>query len=38
VFSNVLTPFWDAHHANHFHLDLARYRVNGARPQAAAAP
>jgi hypothetical protein len=32
VFSNVLTPFWDAAHKNHFHLDLARYRVNGVRP------
>jgi hypothetical protein len=29
VFSNVLTPFWDPAHKNHFHLDLARYRVNG---------
>jgi hypothetical protein len=29
VFSNVLTPFWNAAHKNHFHLDLARYRVNG---------
>jgi len=32
VFSNVLTPFWNAYHRNHFHLDLARYRVNGVRP------
>jgi hypothetical protein len=32
VFSNVLTPFWDAAHKNHFHLDLGRYRVNGVRP------
>jgi hypothetical protein len=32
VFSNVLTPFWDDAHKNHFHLDLARYRVEGARP------
>ena len=32
VFSNVLTPFWDAAHKNHFHLDLARYRVEGVRP------
>lgn len=32
VFSNVLTPFWDAAHKDHFHCDLARYRVNGARP------
>jgi hypothetical protein len=29
VFSNVLTPFWDPAHKNHFHLDLARYRVDG---------
>jgi hypothetical protein len=35
VFSNVLTPFWDAHHKDHFHLDLARYRVNGVRPSGA---
>jgi hypothetical protein len=33
VFSNVLTPFWDEAHKNHFHLDLGRYRVEGARPQ-----
>lgn len=32
IFSNVLTPFWDVAHKNHFHLDLARYRVEGARP------
>jgi hypothetical protein len=32
VFSNVLTPFWDAAHKNHFHVDLARYRVEGVRP------
>jgi hypothetical protein len=32
VFSNVLTPFWDDAHRNHFHLDLARYRVDGVRP------
>jgi hypothetical protein len=31
VFSNVLTPFWDAAHKDHFHLDLARYRVDGVR-------
>jgi hypothetical protein len=34
VFSNVLTPFWDAGHRNHFHLDLARYRVDGFHPHA----
>lgn len=31
VFSHVLTPFFDAHHRNHFHLDLARYRADGTR-------
>jgi hypothetical protein len=33
IFSHVLTPFFDAHHKNHFHLDLARYRSEGTRPQ-----
>lgn len=33
VFSHVLTPFFDAHHKNHFHLDLARFRSDGTRPQ-----
>jgi hypothetical protein len=33
VFSVVLTPFWDKLHAEHFNLDLARYRVDGSRPQ-----
>jgi hypothetical protein len=28
VFSVVLTPFWDKLHADHLHLDQARYRVN----------
>lgn len=32
VFSHVLTPFFDALHKNHFHLDLARYRDDGTRP------
>jgi hypothetical protein len=32
VFSNVLTAFWDPAHKSHFHLDLARYRVNGVKP------
>jgi hypothetical protein len=32
VFSHGLTPFFDAHHKNHFHLDLARYRADGTRP------
>ncbi len=35
VFSHVLTPFFDAHHKNHFHLDLSRYRSDGTRPQVA---
>jgi hypothetical protein len=33
VFSTVLTPHWDSLHADHFHLDLARYRVDGTRGQ-----
>jgi hypothetical protein len=32
VFSVVLTPFFDSHHHDHFHLDQARYRVDGTRP------
>ncbi len=31
VFSCVLTPYWDSLHHDHFHLDLARYRVDGSR-------
>jgi hypothetical protein len=34
VFSHVLTPFWNRGHKNHFHLDLARYRSDGTRPDA----
>jgi hypothetical protein len=33
VFSHVLTPFFDAAHRNHFHVDLARYRGDGTRPE-----
>jgi hypothetical protein len=33
LFSVVLTPFWDKLHRDHFHFDLARYRVDGSRPQ-----
>ena len=33
LFSNVLTPFFDDLHRNHFHLDLARYRNDGTRPE-----
>jgi hypothetical protein len=32
VFSVVVTPFFDALHRNHIHVDLARYRVDGTRP------
>jgi hypothetical protein len=35
VFSHVLTPFYDATHRNHFHLDLARYHSDGTRPRRA---
>jgi hypothetical protein len=31
IFSVVLTPFFDALHRDHFHLDMARYRADGAR-------
>ena len=31
VFSNVLSPAWDALHNDHLHLDQARYRVDGTR-------
>lgn len=33
VFSVVLTEYFDKLHRDHFHLDLARYRVNGTRRQ-----
>jgi hypothetical protein len=35
VFSVVLGPDFDALHRDHFHLDLARYRVDGAGPEGA---
>lgn len=31
IFSVVLTPYFDALHRDHFHLDMARYRVDGTR-------
>jgi len=31
LFSVVLTPYWDKLHADHLHVDLARYRVDGTR-------
>lgn len=30
VFSSVITPFFDRFHVDHFHLDLARTRFDGA--------
>lgn len=38
VFSVVLTPFFDAGHANHFHLDMARYRSDGTQFPGEVAP
>lgn len=32
VFSVVITPFFDALHRDHLHLDQARYRIDGSRP------
>jgi hypothetical protein len=32
TFSVVITPFFDALHRDHIHLDLARYRRDGSRP------
>lgn len=29
TFSSVLSPFFNAQHANHFHLDMARFRSDG---------
>lgn len=31
VFSVSLGPHWDALHRDHFHFDMARYRVDGLR-------
>src|SRR5262249_47449944 len=31
IFSVVLTPVFDVLHRDHFHLDMARYRVDGTR-------
>ena len=33
VFSVVVTPYFDNLHRNHIHVDLARYRVDGSRPE-----
>jgi hypothetical protein len=32
AFSVVITPFFDALHRDHIHLDQARYRIDGSRP------
>jgi hypothetical protein len=32
AFSVVITPFFDALHKDHIHLDQARYRIDGSRP------
>lgn len=32
TFSVVITPFFDALHKDHIHLDQARYRIDGSRP------
>ncbi len=32
VVSVSLGPYWDALHKDHFHFDMARYRVDGSRP------
>ena len=31
LFSTVLTPYFNADHHNHLHLDLGRYRANGTK-------
>jgi len=32
VVSVSLGPYWDTLHRDHFHFDMARYRVDGSRP------
>lgn len=32
IMSVSLGPYWDALHKDHFHFDMARYRVDGSRP------
>lgn len=32
VVSVSLGPYWDTLHEDHFHFDMARYRVDGSRP------
>lgn len=33
ITSVSLSPYWDALHRDHFHFDMARYRVDGSRPR-----
>jgi hypothetical protein len=33
IVSVSLGPYWDTLHHDHFHFDMARYRVDGSRPQ-----
>lgn len=32
IVSVSLGPYWDSLHRDHFHFDMARYRVDGSRP------
>jgi hypothetical protein len=32
LMSVSLSPYWDSLHHDHFHFDMARYRVDGSRP------
>jgi hypothetical protein len=36
IVSVSLGPYWDTLHRDHFHFDMARYRVDGSRPSRAA--
>ena len=38
IVSVSLGPYWDTLHRDHFHFDMARYRVDGSRPSRAAGP
>ena len=33
IMSVSLSPYWDTLHRDHFHFDMARYRVDGSRPR-----
>jgi hypothetical protein len=36
IMSVSLSPYWDTLHKDHFHFDMARYRVDGTRPASTA--